>query len=568
MWESAGWTAWRAASGVCLLAVSVVACGNVVVEHRTSAAGSGGQAADSAGNAGAAASTAGGGSSGSGGASPGEPASFRRLTKVEYTTTVGDVLGTTFEPRLNDVATEIEGFDNNAAANGVSEDLYLSYLTTAEALAYEVFGTPALRERYVVCDAADDASCVRDVITRAGVRIFRRPLLQGELAAYEKAYTRARARALSHADSLREVLIALLASAQFVYRMELEPATPGAPISPYELATRLSYLLWSSAPDDTLLESAKQDALSSDAQLTTAWQRLLADDKSLRFTRDFAGQWLGARRARNLKSQDAHPQWNNGLSLAAADELEAFFDDVLQRDGDWRALLTSPVHFVEKTLAEQYNASAPDPNVAQRVELTGTDRRGLLGLVGVLGQDTKGFRSSPSARGAWISERLLCSPLPPTPLDMPAFTGQEWEIRASLELVGATESCQGCHARIDPLGLALERYRPLGQLRDEYANSSPAIFDVTLPASLLGTSVTTSGATGLSEAMLQSPVFAACLAQKLNSYAFGRSSKELDSARLQALTEQWLAGKGTLRELLSQLILSPAFRAGREGVSQ
>jgi hypothetical protein len=582
-----GWRSWAAIT--CALSFQVSACGSSRSGSPSAQSGSAGQGAagESDGNGGSAqAGRAGAGGSGGSGAQaggtgeagaggvepePGEltalPGELRRLTATEYAASTADALGTTLEPDLDTWATEVDGFDNNAAANIVSESLYLRYLETAEKLANEVFESSTLRAGVVTCGEADDAACIQDVVSRLGPRLFRRPLLEDELVAYEAAYARARARGLDHDGSLREVLIALAASAQFVYRMELAPLDAGTqPIGPYDMAARLSYLLWSSGPDAQLLQDAEQDSLSTDAQLAASVGRLLQSPKAARFTESFAGQWLGARRLPEQSFDPATlPQWTPSLASAAADELYAFFDELVQSDADFRSFFDSRAHFVNAELAPLYGLSAAGTALT-RVELSGVDRRGFLGLVGFLAQTSPAKRSSPSRRGAWIVERLLCSDLPPPPQDMPLFQDSDYRIRVALDVVNEQSGCGGCHEQIDAFGLALENYDAIGRYRTVYSDAGALDPKVTLPvSSALPEPLEVLGNAGLSQALASSPAFAACTARKLYTYGMGRAFSEAESPNTKALAGQWRAGDLTLKQLILRLVQSPTFRMRSDG---
>ena len=497
------------------------------------------------------------------------PSQMRRLTSREYGFTVRDVLGTNTPTGMQPYATEVDGFDNNALANGVNPDLYQRYLETAEILANEVFASDALRAKVVTCAQADDVTCIRQVITQSGLRLFRRPLREPEIQGYQKAYARARARSLSHEGALKEVLTALLASAQFVYRMELVPAQPGnQPVGSYDLATRLSYLLWSSAPDPALLEAAANDQLTSGVQIQATVERLLDDPRSIRFSHSFGGQWLGAPRvALTPVDLSRFPQWTLSAAVAAGEELGLFFDDLWRRDLPWSSFLDSRAHFVNAELASVYGLTVSG-SATQRVELDGVDRRGVLGLSGFLLQTSYNSTTHPTTRGRWITERLLCTTVPPPPPDSPGVDGPEGEagVRPFLEKISSTAACADCHMQIDPLGLALENYDAIGRFRTSYSDGTPVDAKVILPASIVPPSGgPVSAMAGLSRALVQSPAFTACAAQKLYTYGFGRAFTDGERANVQALTQRWRSGPLTIKQLILRLTESPPFRERSDG---
>jgi hypothetical protein len=424
-----------------------------------------------------------------------------------------------------------------------------------------VFASDTLRPLIVTCAQADDMTCVRQVITQAGRRVFRRPLLEGEIAGYQKAYARARARNLSHEDSLKEVLTALLASAQFVFRMELVPSQADTePFAQYAQATRLSYLLWGSAPDSQLFDAAQRQELSSDLQLTDAVARLLDSPKSQRFVQNFAGQWLGLHQL-TAASFDQQAGWTPDLANAASNELQAFFSELLGKGQDWLGFLNSRAHFVNIQLGALYDLSVRDGTM--RVEQTTGERQGFLGMIGFLAQTSTPTRSSPSKRGAWILRQLLCTSLPDPPSNMPTFKDNDDQIKNYIN--GLSTECAGCHSQFDSFGLALENYDAIGRYRTWYPGFTAIDPQVTLPASV--GSVSASGTVGVGAALAKSPAFTACTAQKLYTYGFGRAFSDSERPRVQALVDQWRSGPLTMRDLISLLVLSPGFRGQSAGGS-
>jgi hypothetical protein len=534
-----------------LALITLTGCGRSHRDGPTGAESTTGGSAPTAGGGAGGGGTA-GESSESGGAA-GEPPSvvtrptgMRRLTAAEYAATTSDVLGTTLEPQLAEFTRVVDGFDNNAEANGVDQALYLRYLETAEALADEVFATDAVRQAYVVCQTADDTTCVNQVVNRFGLRLFRRPLLTEEVGIYAKVYARARQRSLTHEASLRDVLVALLASAQFVYRVEFASSQAGTqPVAPYDMASRLSYLFWSSAPDDALLDAASNNELSTDEQLRSSVQRLLDDTRSSRLGDNFAGQWLGAREVRALELDKAlFPEWSPGAAAGAAGELSAFFTEITRKEQDFTAFFDSRVHFVNEDLAALYGIPSVFGPGLQPRELADGTRTGVLGLIGVLAQTSQPTRSAPTARGAWLLRNLLCQAVPDPPADHPTFEGHEDSVADSLQALQSQPECAACHDSPDSLGLRLEAYDALGRYRTSYPSGKP-IDD---------------GAPELSQSLREAAPVRDCVALKLYTYAFGRSVGDADRPNVAALSAQWQRGPHTVHQLLLRLVQSPPFR--------
>ena len=540
-----------------LLAVALAGCGSTERNRPGTSAAGGTANAGGEGNegneAGAAAELA------------AVPSDLHRLNSVEYQATVGDVLGSSVPLSLAANDAEANGFDNIGAVLGMSEEQYSRYLEAAELVAGDVFAAEATRTLVVTCDQQDDAACIQSVIAETGLRLFRRPLFEQESPIYEQVYAAARERGDLHEAALEQVLVALLASAQFLYRMEFPSSAPGAqPLGPYELASRLSYLLWSSAPDDELLQAAQSDALSADAEVEAQLRRLWSDHRSERFSANFGGQWLGARRLlRHQVDPSTFPEWRAELGAAAASELYEYFDAFVREDRNWLEFLTGRPHEIDGGLAALYGL-APAAS-GDRVLLEG-ERAGYLGSVGFLTLTSLDRRTQPSHRGRIILQDLLCQPLPPPPPDVPQLDAMEQPrtMRQYLESLWLEPVCAVCHRQVDPLGLALDRYDAIGRYRTSYENGEPIDDSVTLLATETYRDLQVVGLSGVVERLTSDPAFTSCVVNKLYSYGLGRMPAELDARNIELLTQDWQAGPLTIRELVRQLALSTPFRFRNE----
>jgi hypothetical protein len=509
------------------------------------------------------------GATGDGGPGPGlsggKPGrgEMHRLNATEYNNSVGDVLGTTLKPaNANWRGGEIEGFDNVASVLGIDATQFGLYLDAAEQLANDVFKSPTLKAKYVTCTTADDA-CVKDVISKAGLHIFRRPLRAGEIATYQKVYAGAKASGQDHDGSLRAVYWSLLSSAEFLYRMELPVAGPGSgqrQLDGFELASRLSYLLWSSAPDDALLTAAANNALGKDAEVQAAVDHLLGDVKSTRFTESFAGQFLGARKvSTHAVSPERFPMWTPAVANAAMNEMYMYFEDFLRNDVPWTEFLKRDVNFVNAPLAGVYGFANVTGTDLTRVTNTTDKRYGLFGLSGFLALSSMDRRTSPTLRGKWVLGNLLCQEPPPPPANVPKLEvgGKDLDngnIRTILEAHRVRPDCAACHALFDPFGLALEKYDAIGRYRETYGDGSA----VNATATWNGAEF--SDLEGAANAVSNSPAFKSCLTHKLFIYGLGRSPAGDDAAWIQKLEEQWASGDLTLKRLISSLTQSVPFR--------
>jgi hypothetical protein len=499
---------------------------------------------------------------------------MHRLNTAEYNATVRDVLGTKLEPATASWrGGELSGFDNMAAALSVDAAQYERYFAAAKALAADVVGSEDPQLRSAGCDLSA-IGCPLASLGALGLRLFRRPLLNEELALYSEVYDEALALGDAPQTAFELALRAMLSSAQFLYRIELD-ALPGSSSPPelasFHLASRLSYFLWSSAPDDALLQAAADGSL--EATLPGTVDRMLRDPKASRFAHHFAGQWLGARFVISHAAAPELYHWTPLVARAAGDEMVLYFTEFLNDDRSWFDFLKADVNYVTEPLARYYGIPTPTSAMA-RVEHRTDLRAGFLGLAGFLATSSFDRRTSPSLRGRWISSNLLCSvPAPPPPnvpeLAASADGGEPANVRQSLELHRQSPACAGCHALLDPYGLALEEYDAVGQYRTAYADGSPVDAAATLPPSDLhpaGQSFV--GLGGLSNVVTADPRFGSCLAQKLLTYGLGRTLTPDDLALLTPVVERWRAPGQTpsIRRLIQELVQSDAFGV-RRGVS-
>lgn len=487
---------------------------------------------------------------------------MHRLNTTEYNYTVADVLGTTLRPANgNWRGGEIEGFDNIASQLGVDETQFGLYVDAAEALANDVFASPTLKAKFVPCAKTDDMACVQDAIAKAGLQVFRRPLRSAEIATYQKVYTRSRGLSQDHDSSLKHVLWSLLSSAEFLYRIELPGKVAGKrPLDGFEVASRLSYFLWSSAPDSALLEAAAANALSSESGVQSAVDRMLTDAKSKRFIESFAGQWLGARKvAGHAVAPERFPQWNEAVASAAMNEIYLYFEEFLRKDKPWTEFLTADINFVNGSLAPIYGMSNVTSMELTAVSNTTDQRKGFLGLAGFLTLSSMDRRTSPTLRGKWVLGNLLCEEPPPPPADVPKLEvgGKDLDngnIRTILEAHRTRADCATCHALFDPFGMALEKFDAIGRYRTTYGDGSM------IDASTDLKGVPFEGLDGAASAVTSHPNFKACFTHKLFTYALGRKPAGDDEKWIAELEHQWSAGNLSIKSLIAELTQSVPFR--------
>jgi hypothetical protein len=553
----------------CLLAVALAGCSGGGPGARS---GSGGIGSDAGGGSGGAVSAL----------DPGTKA-IHRLNATEYNATVADVLGTSLQPANGSWrGGELAGFDNIASVLGVDDAQYQRYFDAAQALATEVMASDRLRARFVSCDLTDPA-CVTASIKGAGLRLVRRPLDPEELQTYQRVYESARALGQDGPAAFTLVLQTLLSSAEFLYRIELDPdpaSTAGHPLGPFELASRLSYFLWSSAPDDRLLDTASNGSLLNAEVLSATVDRMLADSKSERFVSNFAGQWLGAREVVSHPVGSQFFRWSRPIAQAASQEVFLYFSHFLRSGRSWFEFPTADVNFVDAALAYFYGmpADAREVGKFEPVEDAGDKRAGFFGLAGFLSVTSLDRRTSPSRRGRWIVSNLLCRDPPPPPPIIPMLGGNQSgpdggaetvNIRESLEQHRQNPGCAACHRLFDPYGLALEQFDAIGLFRAAYDDGTPVDASATLPATSAShpDGMVIEGLDGLSRAVAADPDFGACLARKLLTYGLGRTMTASDARQVEQARGEWLEPGQTpsIGRLLHALVSTQAFLSRRGG---
>jgi hypothetical protein len=498
---------------------------------------------------------------------------IHRLNTAEYNNTVRDVLGTAQQPGTPLWrAEQTADFDDIAAVESVDDKQYQLYYDAAGVVARDVFATATLKAKVLSCETADDLACVQGFINGVGLRLFRRPLSSDEVTTYQKVYTglRSATPASSHDAALEQVLVALLASAEFLFRVELDPVPSSAavhPLTSYELASRLSYFLWQSAPDDALLKVAADDSLSTSATLSAQIARLSADPKYDRFSRSFVGQWLGIRNvATHGVNAVAFPSWSPTLGASMAEEAYAFFGEFTRGTRPWTEFVTADVNYVDKTLAAFYGMTAPASGT-QRVTNTTDHRVGFLGMGSFLALSSYDYRTSPTLRGRWILLNLMCAPPPPPPDGVPVLDpngatadASQQNVRKRLEQHRASPVCASCHANLDPFGLALESFDGIGQYREAYAGGSP------IDASTqLSDGTTFSGLSEMVAYVAKRPQLLSCVTNELFTYGLGREPTATDQPYLAQIRQDWLTDSPTLPRLIEKLILADTFRKRHGG---
>jgi hypothetical protein len=421
-----------------------------------------------------------------------------------------------------------------------------------------VSDTPS-RRRVFACQpkaAAEEAACAKKILTQLAHRAYRGTETPEDVGRLMTFFNSARGMR-GFEGGIQTALERVLASPKFTFRVERDPAAGGVhPLSGLELASRLSFFLWSSIPDDTLLDLAAKGQLAKPAVLEAQVRRMLADPKSAALVENFGSQWLYLRNLEGMVPNSVgFPDFDDNLRQAFRKETELFFGSILQEDRNVLDLITANYTFLNERLARHYRVPYVYGGHFRRVTLTDPARWGLLGKGSTLMVSSHTDRTSPVVRGKWVLENLLGTPPPPPPLDVPPLNesnqrqGRVLTMRERMAEHRANPVCAGCHQLMDPIGLSLENFDAVGAWRNHESGANSAAIDAS--GKLLdGTEV--NGPVELRKALLKKPeIFVSTLTEKLMIYALGRGLSAHDMPEIRKIVRD--AGKDNNR--FSQLIL-------------
>jgi hypothetical protein len=498
---------------------------------------------------------------------PGVPQTSQlpRLTNQQYESTVFDLVGVQGTAAL--LAPDTESVDQRA---------WDGYTVAAQTIAAEVMADPTLKARVVTCaPEGDDAACATQIIQSFGQRAFRRPLSDAEVARFTKLHSdRAAITPTGSFDELAELLLrSFLLSPTFLLRAETAEAPAGQylALSSYEVASRLSYMLLDSMPDDALFAAAAQNALSTPEQIRTQAVRLLEQDPRARgkvtsFHEHYLHKGQGTRWADYQRDMTLFPAFSPQLVSLLSQETDRLLDHIVfDQGGSFRDLVTSPVAFVNAASAPLYGLDRSQyGSELVQVSLDAGQRPGVFTRAGFLASHSLVNRPSPILRGAFVQKHVLCSPVgspPPgaegTPLPEVSATASNRE-RVTAQ-TGATE-CAGCHHTIiNPTGFAFEGFDALGgaQPNDQFSGTP---VDTTASVVVGGTTVNVTGPAELFEAIASSPEANLCYARSWVQVAYARGITSEDSCVAEELSAKLTAGGYRILDLIADLTLAESFR--------
>jgi len=430
--------------------------------------------------------------------------------------------------------------------------------------------TPS-RRRILQCDgAAAERDCARAILARLARRAYRGAATAHDVETLLAFYDRGSA-ARGFEGGIQLALERLLASPKFTFRIEREPEHVAAgtpyPVPDLELASRLSFFLWSSLPDDELLALAERGALRDPQTLEAQVRRMLADEKADALVESFAGQWLYLRNVESfVPSSVGFPDFDDNLRQSFLLETKLFFDSVLREDRSVVDLMTADYTFLNERLARHYGIPGIYGNHFRRVTLDDEARFGLLGKGSVLLITSHTDRTSPVVRGNWVLGNLLGVPPPAPPPDVPALeeiVGDDLTVRERLEAHRQSSVCASCHAIMDPIGFALENFDAVGAWREREAGIDSARID---PTGRLLDGTVVNGAVELRQALVREPeLFVSTLVEKLMVYALGRGLVAADMPVVRRIVRDAAEHDYRFSALILGIVESTPFRMRRAG---
>jgi hypothetical protein len=495
-------------------------------------------------------------------------ATLRRLNRAEYNNTIRDLVGIDFQPADDFPQDDVGyGFDNIGDVLSLPPLLMEKYLAAAEKIVEKALASPEARKRIFIVTTQNEESA-RQILERFATRAYRHPLRGDELRRLMRFVETAEKNRDGFETGIGLAMQAVLVSPHFLFRVETDrkPDDPTAihPVNDYELASRLSYFLWSSMPDDELFELAGKKKLREPDVLEPQVRRMLKDPRARALVDNFASQWLQLRNLKEFKPDpDLFSSFDEKLRAAMLRETELFFENVIREDRSILDFIDSDYTFVNERLAKHYGLQGVQGEQFRRVSLTGTPRGGILTQAAVLTVTSNPTRTSPVKRGKWILDNILGTPPPPPPAGVEELKEDKESVlsgtlRQRMEQHRAKPACATCHQRMDPLGFGFENFDAVGAWRTKEGKHA---ID---PSGTLPNGQSFAGPAGLRTILKgRQDAFARCLSEKLVTYALGRGVERYDRCALDEIVKG--AGKDHYKfsRLVVEIVKSDPFQKRR-----
>lgn len=486
------------------------------------------------------------------------PRQLRLLTRREYQNTVRDLLGVEVDTAAIPDEPRPQGFNNTAAAMVVTSRHLDAFVALAEDAVERALTTQ--RAQLIPCDPGA-ADCPRRFVEQVGLRALRRPLDADEVTAFTAAFA-----GRSFDDGVRVALGAMLVSPSFLYRWEIgDTVGQQAWLTPYEVASALSYLYWGSLPDQALFDAARDGKLGTAEERMAQARRLLTDPRARDQVADFVGQWLRTDGITASKDASIYPDFTDAVRVAMTEEERRFVIDVVfERNGTFRDLFISDHVIVDDTLARFYGLPSPGGGFASVPVTAESGRGGVLGLGSVLASHAHSNESSPIKRGVFVRKRLLCQDLPPPPADLdttPPGLDPTLTTRERFAAHTANPACSGCHQFIDGVGFGLEGFDGTGARRTTENGLAVDLSGHVLGLEDLGDGITTpfNDGPGLAALLADSEAAQQCLPLQYFRFARGVQTTRDDACAVHNLHLDFADADLSIQELLVAIVAQPSF---------
>jgi hypothetical protein len=420
------------------------------------------------------------------------------------------------------------------------------------------------RKKIFVCDPKTGAACVQKIVATLAHRAYRQPVTSSELAGLMHFVSLAKEHGEDADHGIQLALEAILVSPRFLFRIERDPdPTTVHRVSDVELASRLSYFLWSSMPDDRLLTVAESGKLHEPAVLDGEVKRMLADPRSGALADNFAGQWLEIRNLDSVKpDQDRYMIWGPELRNAMKTETRMFFEYILRQNRPLSEFIDAKYTFLNDRLAKFYGISGVTGPEFRKVELATDQRGGILTQASVLTVSSYPTRTSPTIRGKYILNNILGTPPPPPPADVPALdaskVGSEVSLRKQLEEHRSNAVCASCHSKMDVLGFGLDNYNGIGKWR-----TMDGKFPIEAGGTLPGGKTFTTPAQMREILLTDMSQFSRCVTEKMMIYALGRGLQPYDRRTVNEIVTRLAEKNYPFQSLVYETVHSLPFQSRR-----
>jgi len=490
---------------------------------------------------------------------------IRRLNRAEYNNTIRDLIGVDFRPADDFPSDDVgNGFDNMGDVLSIPPVLLEKYLTAAESIVTQAMQDEEVRKRIVVHEPAAELNlreAARRNIRMFATRAFRRPVGDPEIERLMALAKFALDQGATPDEAFQTTLQAVLASPSFLFRVEADPPPDEVmrELDDFELASRLSYFLWSSMPDEELFRLARAGTLHEPKTLGDQVRRMLQDPKAVALTDNFAGQWLQLRNLEEIAPDPAkYPRFDEDLRTAMRRETELFFATIVREDRSILEFLNADFSYVNQRLADHYGIDGVEGETFRQVKLDDR-RRGILTQASILMITSNPTRTSPVKRGKWILDNILGEPPPPPPegvAELDEAADALGSLRERLEQHRSNEACAVCHKKMDALGFGLENFDVVGAWRDRDGR-----FEIDAQGTLPG-NLQFEGPNQLIEILVEQnkAAFSRCLAKKMLTYALGRGLESFDRCAVDDIMKQLAENEYRMSALVQAIVVSEPFR--------